>query len=168
VLQWKAKYVVSDKAFKGMLKIVKDKLLENNELPSTTYEAKQTVCPLGLEVQKIHACPNDCTLYRGKEHENLEACPVCKGLRYKIQRDDDPSALNGTPPKMTKVPAKVMWYFPIMPHLKHLFRNKENAKLMTWHKSDCKQDHMLRHPTDGLYGERLIENTKILLGKQET
>jgi hypothetical protein len=50
-LQWKAKYGVSDKAFEGMLKIVKDKLPENNELPSTTYEAKQTVCPLGLEVQ---------------------------------------------------------------------------------------------------------------------
>jgi hypothetical protein len=55
MLQWKAKYGVSDKAFEGMLKIVKDKLPENNELPSTTYEAKQTVCPLGLEVQKIHA-----------------------------------------------------------------------------------------------------------------
>jgi hypothetical protein len=47
MLQWKAKYGVSDKAFEGMLKIVKDKLLENNELPSTTYEAKQTVCLWG-------------------------------------------------------------------------------------------------------------------------
>jgi hypothetical protein len=52
-----------------MLKIVKDKLPENNELPSTTYEAKQTVCPLGFEVQKIHACPNDSILYRGTKHE---------------------------------------------------------------------------------------------------
>jgi hypothetical protein len=87
MLQWKTKYGVSDKAFEGMLKIVKDKLHENNELSSTTYEAKQPVCPLGLEVQKIHACPNDCILYRGPEHENLEACPVCKVLRYKIWRD---------------------------------------------------------------------------------
>jgi hypothetical protein len=84
MLQLKAKYGVFDKAFEGMLKIVKDKLLENNELPSTTYEAKQTVCPLGLEVQKIHAYPNDCILYRGTKHENLEACPVRKALRYKI------------------------------------------------------------------------------------
>jgi hypothetical protein len=30
MLQWKEKYGVSDKAFDGMLKIVKDKLLENN------------------------------------------------------------------------------------------------------------------------------------------
>jgi hypothetical protein len=99
MLQWKAKYGVSDKAFEGMLKIVKDKVPENNELPSTTYEAKQTVCPLGFEVQKIHACPNDCILYQGTEHENLEACPVCKALRYKIQRNDDPGAPEGHLPR---------------------------------------------------------------------
>jgi hypothetical protein len=79
MLQWKEKYGVSDKAFEGMLKIVKDNLPENNELSSTTYEVKQTVCPLELEVQKIHACTNN-YIYRGKEHENLEACPVCTTL----------------------------------------------------------------------------------------
>jgi hypothetical protein len=95
---------VSDEAFEGMPKIVKDRLPENNELPSTTYEAKQTVCPMVLEVQKIHVYTNDCILYRGTEHENLEACPVCKALRYMIRRDDDPGAPEWTPPKMTKVP----------------------------------------------------------------
>jgi hypothetical protein len=40
MLQWKAKYGVSHKAFDGMLKIVKDKLPKNNEVPSTIYEAK--------------------------------------------------------------------------------------------------------------------------------
>ena len=53
-------------------------LSKDNELPVTTYEAKHVVCPLGLEIQKIHACPNDCILYRGKEYENLNACPVCR------------------------------------------------------------------------------------------
>jgi len=28
-------------------------LPEGNELPKTTYEAKQIVCPMGLEVEKI-------------------------------------------------------------------------------------------------------------------
>jgi hypothetical protein len=72
MLQWKAKHDVYDKAFEGMLKIVKDKLPENNELPSTTYEVKLIVCPLVLEVQKVHAYPND-MLYQDKEYENLEA-----------------------------------------------------------------------------------------------
>jgi hypothetical protein len=165
MLQWKAKYGVSDKAFEGMLKIVKDKLPDNNELSSTTYEVKQTVCPLGLEVQKIHACPNDRILYRGTKHENLEACPVCKVLCYKIRRDDDPGAPEGTPPKMTKVPTKVMWYFPIIPRLKCLFSNKENAKLMTWHKSDSKQDHMLRHSTDGSQWRKIDKKYKDFAGE---
>ena len=48
---------------------------------------KKVICPLGLEAQKIHACPNDCILYRG-EYENLDACPICKACQYKIPRDD--------------------------------------------------------------------------------
>ena len=74
LLQWKATYGVSDKGFGELIELVKKILPKDDELPTTTYEAKQLVCPLGLEVQKIHACPNDCILYRG-EYENLDACP---------------------------------------------------------------------------------------------
>ena len=49
-LQWKAKNGVSDKAFGELLKLVKNILPEGNELPESTYEAKKTVYPLGLEV----------------------------------------------------------------------------------------------------------------------
>ena len=48
-----------------------------------------------------------------------------------------------------RVPAKVMWYFPLIPRQKCLFMNKTNAKLMRWHKKDHKQDNILRHPADG-------------------
>ena len=57
LLQWKATNGVSDNGFGELLKLVKKMLPKDNELPATTYEAKQLVCPLGLEVQKIHACP---------------------------------------------------------------------------------------------------------------
>ena len=90
---------------------------KNNELPSTTYEPKQLVCPLGLEVQKIYACLYDCIHYRGDEYENLDVCPVCGALRYKI-RKDDPGDVEGERPRKN-VPAKVMWYSPIIPRLKH-------------------------------------------------
>ena len=116
-------------------------------MPSTMYEAKQLVCPLGLELQKIHACPNDCILYRGDEYENLDACPICGDLRYKIRKDDPRDVEVERPRK--RVPAKLMWYSPIIPNLKCLFRNKENAKLMQWHKEECKKDSMLRHLADG-------------------
>ena len=127
LLQWKATNGVSDKGFSELLKLVKKMLPKDNELTTTMYGAKQLVYPLGLEVQKIHTCPNDCIIYRG-EYENLDACPVCSALRYKI-RKNDPGDVEGEPPRK-RVPAKAMWYSPIIPRLKRLFRNKNNAKLM--------------------------------------
>jgi hypothetical protein len=84
LLQWKAESGLSDKGFEKLLKIMKKMLPKDNELPASTYKAKKIVCPLGLEVQKIHACINDCILYRG-EYENLNACPVCSAFWYKIR-----------------------------------------------------------------------------------
>jgi hypothetical protein len=103
--------------------------------------------PLGLDMQKIHACPNDCILYRGEKYENMDKCPVCTASRYKI-RKDDPGDIEGEPHRK-RVPAKVMWYAPIIPRLKRLFRNKEHAKLLRWHMEDHKKDDKLRHPADG-------------------
>jgi hypothetical protein len=59
---------------------------------------------------------------------DLEACPVCTALRYKIRRYDS-SDVDGEPPRK-RVPAKVMWYAPIIQWLKCLFRNKEHARLL--------------------------------------
>jgi hypothetical protein len=64
---------------------MKKLLPRDNELPANMYEAKKLVYPLGLDVQKIHACPNDCILYHGEEYENLDAFQVCSALRYKIR-----------------------------------------------------------------------------------
>jgi hypothetical protein len=93
-------------------------LLKVNELPATIYEAKHVLCPLGLEIQKIQACPNDCILYCGKEYENLDESSVCHTSRYKISRDD-PSDVEGDKQRPKKrIPTKVMWYAPIIPRLK--------------------------------------------------
>ena len=87
LLQWNAENAVPDKGFEKLLKILKKKLPNDNELLDSTYATMKVVCPLGLEVQKIHACPNDCILYRGA-YEDLNTCPVCGALQYKIRRDD--------------------------------------------------------------------------------
>ena len=50
MLKWKATNGVTDKGFEQLLGIVKNMLSEGNKLPSTIYEAKKVVCPLGLEV----------------------------------------------------------------------------------------------------------------------
>ncbi|KAK1613286.1 hypothetical protein QYE76_036959 [Lolium multiflorum] len=106
LLKWKAEVGVTDSGFEKLMIILKKLFPRNNELPVSTYEAKKLVCPR-LDVQKIHACINDCILYRGEKYENLNKCPICGALRYKI-RKDDPGDVEGEPLRK-RVPAKVMW-----------------------------------------------------------
>ena len=135
----KAKHGVSDKFFTELLVLLKDMLPTDNELPCSTYEAKKSLNALGMEYVKIHACPNDCILYR-KEHENAIVCPTCGKSRWK----EDKEML-----KVSEgVPAKVLWYFPIIPRLKRFFLSKETAKNLTWHDRERKKDGVLRHPAD--------------------
>lgn len=73
---------VSDVFFTAMLTAVSELLPEGNVLPRRTYEAKQMLKSIGLVHNKIHACPNDCILYR-KEYAELDKCPKCDLERYK-------------------------------------------------------------------------------------
>ena len=141
LLQLKASNGWSDKSFTELLRLLTDVLPDGNVLPSTTYQAKQVVCPLGLEVEKIHACPNDCMLYR-KESKDHRSCVVCKASRFKRGGDANTNSVKNRPP------AKVVWYFPIIPRLKRLFANGRNAELLRWHAEKRKKDGMLRHPAD--------------------
>jgi hypothetical protein len=45
---------------------------------------------------------------------------------------------------------KVAWYFPIIPRLKRLFATAKDARLMTWHSDERKDDEYIRHPADGI------------------
>ena len=85
-----------------------------------------------MKYEKIHACPNDCILYRN-EYASLDKCPKCKVSRY---------GENG------KSPVKVLWYFPIIPRLKRMYSNKDTAKRLTWHEDERIKDNKLRHPAD--------------------
>jgi nucleoside diphosphate kinase len=35
-------------------------LPEGNQIAKSVYEVKKIICPLGIEVEKIHACKNNC------------------------------------------------------------------------------------------------------------
>ena len=98
------------------------------------------ICPLRLEVEKIHACRSDCILYRGKEYKDLDKCPKCEAPLYKDVK-------NGSRTKGS--PVKVAWYFPVLPRLERLFANAEMAKLLRWHEEGHRKDKMLRHPANG-------------------
>jgi hypothetical protein len=72
LFQLKARNGCSDGSFMDLLTLLKNMLPQGNAVPETVYEAKQIICSLGLEVEKIHTCKNDCILYRGPEYEDLE------------------------------------------------------------------------------------------------
>ncbi|XP_045830720.1 uncharacterized protein LOC123922020 [Trifolium pratense] len=121
----------SDKSFTELLTLLKDMFPENNTLPSRAYEAKRMLCSIGTSYERIHACPNDCILFRN-EYASLNTCPKCSASRYK----------KGT------APAKALWYFPIIPRFRRMYRNAEDAKHITWHADERILDGMLRHPAD--------------------
>jgi hypothetical protein len=77
----------SDCSFKELLTLLKDMLPQVNAVPETVYKAKVIICPLGLEVEKIHSCKNDCILYCGPEYEDLKKCPICGLDRFNRRKD---------------------------------------------------------------------------------
>jgi hypothetical protein len=93
-----------------------DCLPKANALPQSMYQAKKIICPLGLDVEKIHAYRNDCMLFHN-EDAMLEECRVCRTSRYKQNDkniDEDDMWENK---KVKRVSAKVAWYFPIISRL---------------------------------------------------
>ncbi|XP_019265558.1 PREDICTED: uncharacterized protein LOC109243116 [Nicotiana attenuata] len=49
----------------------------------------------------------------------------------------------------SKVPAKVLRYFPLKPRLQRIFMCPETAIAMRWHANERPNDENLRHPADG-------------------
>ena len=59
----KSKYGWSDISFTSLLVVLNEMLPKGNELPISLYQENKLMCPMGLKVKRIHACPNDCMLY---------------------------------------------------------------------------------------------------------
>jgi len=135
----KTKHGMSDTCFGEILGFLNKLLPEGNEVPSSLHDAKKTLKVLGLGFEKIHACPNDCILYRKDFEVELE-CPVCNTSRWKQKKNSDEV--------MEGIPAKVLWYLPIIPRLLRLFRIPEHAKKLTWHSDERIEDGKMRHPAD--------------------
>ncbi|XP_019163443.1 PREDICTED: uncharacterized protein LOC109159786 [Ipomoea nil] len=138
----KAKNRWSDKSFTELLELLKGMLPNENELHCSTYEAKKMLCPLSMEIERIHACPNDCILY-WNQYKDMHVCPKCGASRYKRKGLDD-----ACDHQKKGSPAKLLWYLPVIPRFKRLFANAKDAKNLQWHASGRKEDGKLRHPAD--------------------
>jgi hypothetical protein len=86
LLQLKADRGWSNKSFKHLLDVLRDMLPEGNQIEKSVYEVKKLICPLGIDVEKIHTCKNICVLFCG-DYANLDKCPKCGYDRYKRKKD---------------------------------------------------------------------------------
>ncbi|XP_013723380.2 uncharacterized protein LOC106427185 [Brassica napus] len=111
----------------------------DNVLHSSFYEVKKFLKSFDMGYEKIHACVNDCCLFR-KKLKKLDSCPKCKASRWKINLH--------TGEVKKGVPQKLLRYFPIIPRLKRMFRSQEMATNLRWHASNKSSDGKLRHPVD--------------------
>jgi hypothetical protein len=59
---------------------------------------------------------------------------------------DDEANLDTKDMAKRKIPALVMWYFPVIDPLKYVFSNPRDAELMRWH-SDKRRENDRRFDT---------------------
>lgn len=85
-------------------------------------KARKVIRNLGLNYEKIHACPNDYMLF-WKDNEKDENCFVCGSSRWKSVGSASKNA-------SSKIPAKVLRYFPLKPRLQRIFMCPETAVAM--------------------------------------
>ncbi|XP_026416744.1 uncharacterized protein LOC113312204 [Papaver somniferum] len=144
----KSKHGASDMFFNELLPLLKDMLpKEGNLMARSTYQAKKILKSMGSGYTKIHACINNCILY-WNEYKDEKVCPTCKAPRWKVDRDGK---------VYENVPAKVLWYFDIIPRFQRLFQSKHTAKDLIWHDTTRNKDGVLRHPADS-HAWREIDN----------
>jgi hypothetical protein len=114
--------------------------------------------------------PNNCILYN-KEHEFEMKCPICGVSRYKRTYNhvyvdtvknknktaigpgnvDDENNFDKEDSKKRNIPTLVMWYLPVIDHLKRVFSNPRDVELIRWHSEKRrKNDEEISHPADGI------------------
>lgn len=90
-----SKYGVNDSFMSELFGLLHSKILPpENVMPKSRGETRKVLRSIGMEYKVIHACRNDCTLFRGP-YKDYDKCPNCEASRY---RDDT---------KGDKIPVKV-------------------------------------------------------------
>jgi len=131
---------LSNVAFGDLLDLLRE-AFPFAHIPESFHKAKNVIKDLGLNYEKIHACPNDCMLF-WKENEKENNCSVCGSSRWKTVNDPLTN-------ESSKIPAKVLRYLPLKPRLQRIFMCPETAANMKWHDTERPKDGNIRHAADG-------------------
>ncbi|KAL8157226.1 hypothetical protein AgCh_002077 [Apium graveolens] len=74
----------------------------------------------------------------GDDDASLDSSDLLNHLRKKNKNGDE----------IEGIPAKVLWYFPLLPRLRNLFNSPKMTKDLTWHHTESVKDNKIRHPAD--------------------
>lgn len=136
MLHLRSYYRISNNGFSAIMKFLAEAFPPFNTLPKSYNEAKNLLSELGLGYVTIHACINNCVLFR-KRYAKHDNCPVCGASRWQDQ-------------EKKKIPQKVLRHFPLAPRLKRLFVSKKSAEEAQWHKLKRQpKEKEMCHPADG-------------------
>ncbi|XP_024009473.1 uncharacterized protein LOC112084554 [Eutrema salsugineum] len=124
-----------------LLTLVHDMLPGDNVLPTSTDDMKKFLKVFGFGYDVIHACKNDCILYR-KQYEDKVSYPRCNASRWEKDKH--------TGEEKKGIPAKVLRYFPIKNRFKRMFRSTRMAENLQWHFNNASEDGTMRHPVDSI------------------
>lgn len=81
-MKWSFKW--TNESFNALLGLLKDALPEGEKLPPSFCETKKILEVLGLKYKKMHACPNDCMLFKNEfASKNVNKCLICGASRWK-------------------------------------------------------------------------------------
>ncbi|KAL3631138.1 hypothetical protein CASFOL_024122 [Castilleja foliolosa] len=78
----KAENNISQKCYNQLSDLIREILPKDNLVPLNFYESKKLLRGIGLPMEKIDCCRNNCMIYWGQDLE-LDACKVCGEPRYK-------------------------------------------------------------------------------------
>ena len=139
LLSIKADHHFSEACYDRIASLIEACLPDDNNMVSDFYETKRLIASLGLPVETIDCCWNNCMIYWGEDSE-LENCKFCAHRRFKPPRRGSRARVN--------VPLKKMFYFPLTPRLQRLYASNATATHMRWHAEHPTEDGIMRHPSD--------------------
>ncbi|XP_019090144.1 PREDICTED: uncharacterized protein LOC109128386 [Camelina sativa] len=147
----------SDRSFNELLETLPEMLPDDNVLHTSLYDVKKFLKSFDIGYQMIHACINDCCLFR-KKLKKLDRCPHCNASRWKVNKE--------TGEVKKGVPQKVLRYIPIILRLKRMFRSEEMAKTLRWHSTNKSKDGKLRHPVDSVTWDQMSEKYPLFAAEE--
>ena len=152
---------ISNSSLERILRLFLLVLPAGHCLPASLEKVEKVVRDLGLHYDKIHACVNDCVLFRG-DYAKLDKCPTCGESRWKetggTEKDDHVDIDCGK--KQKCFARKILRYFPLIPRLQRLYMRSSTSKLMRWHEEELVNDGKMRHPADSLAWKHVNDRYK--------